>query len=175
MRSTACVLLLLANTAAAHVALRSGEWCFGGCETGVNYVKFNDTGAGSKKTASCESRLRAASLYLCLEEYCEEGGREGWLRGRNETCGRKGNVTLPPFSIIDGYGPDERNGVRRMSAEEAFSWPMLGEVVIPDEELFERAFTTLVRYLQHGKAVSNLCARTPRTTSTTSIGSTGMY
>ena len=142
------MLLLLSHTVLGHVAPRSGEWCFGGCETAINYAKFNDTGSGSKKIRSCESRLRATSLYLCFEEYCTNDGRDAWLENANEACRIKSNATMPPFNIVDRYSPDERNNIRRLSAEEALLWPTLNEVVIPDENLFERAFTTLVCYLQ---------------------------
>jgi hypothetical protein len=144
MRSIAFVLLLFTRPLAAHVAQRSGKWCFGGCETVVNYARFNDTGLRSKKARSCEGLLRATSLYLCIDEYCEEPGRVAWLRDANETCIQSVNASLPPYEIIDQFGPEERSGLRRFSADEAFTWPKLNEVIIPDEDFFERAFTTLV-------------------------------
>ncbi|OAF99372.1 ferric-chelate reductase [Paraphaeosphaeria sporulosa] len=142
MRSIAFVLLLSTRTIAAHV-VRSGKWCFGGCETVVNYATFNDTSPGSKKARSCEGILRATSLYLCIDEYCAESGRKAWLQDANETCIERVNATLPPYEIIDRFGPQERSGFKRLSADEAFTWPTLDEIVIPDEEFFERAFTTL--------------------------------
>lgn len=149
MRSIAFVLLLSTRPIAAHVALRSGKWCFGGCETVVNYATFNDTGTGtgSKKARSCEGILRATSLYLCIDEYCKESGRTAWLQDANNTCIQRVNATLPPYGIIDQFGPEERSRFKRLSADEAFTWPTLNEVVIPDEGFFERAFTTLVRDL----------------------------
>jgi hypothetical protein len=110
----------------------------------VNYARFNDTGLRSKKARSCEGLLRATSLYLCIDEYCEEPGRVAWLRDANETCIQSVNASLPPYEIIDQFGPEERSGLRRFSADEAFTWPKLNEVIIPDEDFFERAFTTLV-------------------------------
>lgn len=118
MRSIALVLLLFTNSLAAHVALRSGKCCFGGCETVVNFA-----GLGSEE--ACASILRATSLYLCIDAYCEETGRETWLHDANKTCAYQ----LPPYEIIDQYDSENRSHL------------------LPDEELFERAFTTLVRWL----------------------------
>ena len=148
MRSIALALLLSAETISAHVALHSGKWCFGGCETVVNYATFNDSSTGE----ACGSILRATSLYLCIDEYCEETGRKSWLHNANKTCAHQANVTLPPYEIIDQYDSDERSHFKRLSADEAFTWPTLNQVVLPDEEFFERAFTTMVGQLigQHG-------------------------
>lgn len=143
MRSIAFVLLLSTRLLSAHV-LRSGKWCFGGCEASINYATFDDTGTGPKKAQSCESILRATSLYLCIDQYCEETGRVAWLRNANETCSQRINATLPPYEIIDQYSSEDRSKIKRLSADEAFTWPSLDKVVIPDEGLFERAFTTLV-------------------------------
>lgn len=125
-------------------ALHSGKWCFAGCELALNYADFNDTDAGSKKIRSCQSTLRATSLYLCIDEYCDERGRSEWLRVSNETCIGIANATLPPYDIIAGYSPQERAEIRRLSADEALTYPTAGEVLIPEESFFERAFTTLV-------------------------------
>ncbi|KAF1968416.1 ferric-chelate reductase-like protein [Bimuria novae-zelandiae CBS 107.79] len=143
MRSIVFVLFLFTKSVFSHVALRSGRWCFGGCETVVNYANFNDTGSDSKKVRLCEGILRATSLYLCIDEYCEENGRDAWLQDTNETCHQRVNASLPPHSIIDKYGPEERAEIKRLSAEEAFTWPTLSEIVIPDVKIFERAFRTL--------------------------------
>ncbi|KAL5420011.1 hypothetical protein PMIN03_000223 [Paraphaeosphaeria minitans] len=142
MRSIAFVLLLPTRPIAAHV-VRSGKWCFGSCETVVTYATFNDTSPGSKKARLCEGILRATSLYLCIDEFCAESGRETWLQDANDTCIQRVNATLPPYEIIEQFRPEERSGLKRLSADEAFTWPTLNEVVIPDEEFFERAFTTL--------------------------------
>lgn len=158
MRSVAFVLLqlLLTQYTSAHVALRSGEWCFGGCDTVINYANFNDTGPGSKKARSCESTLRTTSLYLCIDEYCTDTGRTAWLQNANRTCSQKNNITLPPYNIIDRYTPEERAGIKRLSAEEAFTWPTLNEIVIPDDDIFERAFTTMVRHQHLPMIASNI-------------------
>jgi len=136
--------LLLTSNQFVAVALRTGKYCFAGCDLGINYVRFNDTGAASGKTASCQSQLRAASLYLCIDEYCGDGGKEEWLRGTNETCRRLANTSMPPYSIVTEYGPDARAALRRLDADEAMVQPLLGEVVLLDEPFFERAFSTLV-------------------------------
>ncbi|KAF1961944.1 ferric-chelate reductase-like protein [Byssothecium circinans] len=127
-------------------ALRSGKWCFEGCELSLNYAEFTDvnTTLGSHKTRACQSRLRSASLYLCVDEFCEDTGREEWMEGVNQTCRRLANVELPPYEIIDEYPKDGgREGIKRLSADEAFSFPKVGEVVIPEGRLFVRAFETL--------------------------------
>lgn len=144
MRSLATVVILSTTSIAAHVAQRSGKWCFEGCETTINYANFNDTGPGSKKVRSCNGVLRATSLYLCIDEYCEEPGRLEWLQDANETCFQRANTPLPPYHIIDRYNDEQRVSFRRISADEAFTTPTLSEIVLPDHDFFERAFTSLV-------------------------------
>lgn len=138
-------LLEICNVAAG---LRSGKHCFDGCELTLNYVDFSDTDHSlSKKIRTCRSELRASSLYLCIDQYCKEGGRKQWLIGANETCLRISNVTLPSYTIIERFTPEDVANLRRLHAEEGM-WnsdpTVLNEVVIPDEAFFERAFKTLV-------------------------------
>lgn len=142
------LLLLLLGACDAVVTLRSGKYCFEGCDLTLSYVDFNDTDAVlSKKIRTCRSVLRATSLYLCAEEYCVETGRDEWLRDSNETCLRL-NQALPPYSIVKHYTPEDVAGIRRLQAKEGM-WnsksPPVGEVVLPDQAFFERAFKTLVR------------------------------
>lgn len=144
MRSIIFVLLFFARSIAARTAPREGKWCLDGCELVINYAKFNDTGAGSKKIQSCESTIRATSLYLCIDEYCGSSGLLDWLQSANATCHEKSNATLPPYNIIDRYGPNDRAGFKRLGADEALTFPMLDEVIIPEERLFARAFDTVV-------------------------------
>lgn len=126
-------------------ALRSGKFCFSGCELGLGYANFNDTDPMlSKKIRSCHSILRSTSLYLCFEEYCKDEGREEWLWGANETCRVVADVSMVSYDLIANYAPDDIARIRRLKGEEALSYPSLNEVVIPDEAFFERAFTTLV-------------------------------
>jgi hypothetical protein len=138
----ACVLL----SSIFHVAdtLKAGKYCFAGCDLTLNYVGFNDTSSVPKRMASCQSKLRALSLYLCIDEYCSDEGRGDWLQGTNDTCQWSANASLPPYSIVAEYGPEERAALKRLSADEAFSQPTLGEEVLPDEPFFQRAFDTLV-------------------------------
>lgn len=136
--------LLAISTFRIAAALESGKWCFAGCELALGYVDFNDTGAGAKKITSCRSRLRATSTYLCIDEYCSKDGRENWLHSANETCQHNSNVFLPPFEIIADYTPEDRARIERLTADDAFGYPTLEGVVIPEKSFFERAFKTLV-------------------------------
>jgi hypothetical protein len=147
MRTTLLLrCLLLTSNHFVAFAFRTGKYCFAGCDLSLSYVWFNDTGAASAKIASCQSKLRATSLYLCIDGYCGNGGREEWLQSTNETCRQLANGSMPPYSIVTEYGPDERAALKRLNADEAFAQPLLGEVVLPDEHFFERAFSTLVRH-----------------------------
>jgi hypothetical protein len=130
-------------------ALRSGKWCFEACELNLNYAEFNDTdlARGSHKIRACQSRFRSISLYLCVDEYCEGGGRVEWLETLNETCASIANTTLPPYDLVNNYPPEDRVAIKRLSAEEALTSPRVGEIAIPEKTFFERAFTTLVRDL----------------------------
>lgn len=128
-------------------ALRSGKHCFGGCDLTLNYIDFNDTEPGlSKKIRSCRSVLHATSVYLCYDVYCEEDGREQWLRGLNETCEKTVGESMPGWSVVEGLTDEDIERVRRLRADEA-SWqrrpPPFGEVALPDEVFFDRAFMTL--------------------------------
>jgi hypothetical protein len=176
MRTTLPLLCLLL-TPTDHVvnALRTGKYCFSGCELTLNYLHFNDVGAASEKEASCQSKLRAASLYLCIDGYCGGQGREEWLRGKNETCRQLANTPIPPYSLVAEITPEERAALRRVSADEAFAHPMLGEIVVPDETLFERAFTTLVWRRSSFTGLSNSASRTPLITNMKYTWCTGKH
>jgi hypothetical protein len=144
MRAFLLACVLLSSRYYVADALKAGKYCFAGCDLILNYVGFNDTSGVPKKVASCTSKLRALSLYLCIDEYCSDGGRGDWLLDMNDTCQRFANASLPPYSIVAEYGPEGRAALKRLSADEAFSQPILGEEVLPDEVFFQRAFDTLV-------------------------------
>jgi hypothetical protein len=130
-------------------ALYSGRFCPLACGLTLNYATFNDTDAWlSKKVRSCRSELRVTSLYLCFAQYCrgEEEG-EKWIRNESPWCDEHAGVTLPAFhDVVDHWTTQDRVGIRRLDANEAESFPVLGEVVLPDARFVERAFTTMVWY-----------------------------
>ncbi|KAF2714712.1 hypothetical protein K504DRAFT_456908 [Pleomassaria siparia CBS 279.74] len=140
-----CIFLILfAGSSWSVFALESGRSCFEGCLYALNCLDFNDTNpALSRQTRTCQSVLRATSLYLCVEKYCTDEGRANWLNKNNATCQTSTGVSLPPYDVIAGHDFD---GVRRLKAEEGMcgSAPIhLGEPTIPDDLFFERAFRTL--------------------------------
>jgi len=141
------LFLILAGTWGAAATLRSGKNCFEGCLYTLGCVTFNDTSpALSRKIRTCKSTFRATSLFLCIHNYCNEDGRIEWLKGQNGTCQKTTGVGLPPYDVIAEYLGDI-GGVRRLTAEEGFcdgNAVTLGEVTIPVERYFERAFRTLV-------------------------------
>jgi hypothetical protein len=144
--STLLILYILAN--ASH-ALYSGKYCPLACETGVNYVTFNDTNSSlSSKVRGCRSELRVTSLYLCFDEFCTRDGEiEKWIDNQKPWCEEYANVTLPSFhDVLDRWTPDDKAEVRRLAADEAFEFPTINEVVIPNDDLVRRAFTTMVRF-----------------------------
>ncbi|CAI6334769.1 unnamed protein product [Periconia digitata] len=128
------------------LSFRHGKWCFDACELDLNYAEFNDTNLalGSHKTRACQSRLRSDSLYLCAREYCEEDGLKDWVIQANETCLQIANASMPAYDdVMRRYPSKDTQTIRRLSADEALTFPILGEVVIPEHSLHERAFTTL--------------------------------
>ena len=141
------LLLFLFGASNAASNLRTGTHCFDACDLTLNYVDFNDTDRSlSKKVRTCGSVFHASSLYLCADVYCEENGREEWLAGANKTCEETVGERLPSWSVIEEYTEEDVAGLRRLRAEEGL-WDsekvVLGEVVIPDQDFFGRAFRTI--------------------------------
>ncbi|KAH8724234.1 ferric-chelate reductase-like protein [Phaeosphaeriaceae sp. PMI808] len=122
----------------------SGRFCPLSCDLILNYATFNDTDAWlSKKVRSCRSELRITSLYLCFAEYCKDDAQEKWIRDESLWCDENAGVTLPPFhDVVDHWTPPDRAAMTRLDAEKAMTWPVLGEVVLPEAHFFDRAFTT---------------------------------
>lgn len=76
-----------------------------------------------------------------------KNGREDWLSNANRTCENIAGVSIPPWSIIDHFTPEHVAQVRRLKAEEGMWYSRgtpLNEVVLPDDDFFERAFQSLV-------------------------------
>lgn len=143
-----CMLLLPFGFADVSVALRSGKWCPRACDLTLGYATFNDTDPWlSRKVRQCRSDLRITSLYLCLDEFCslQDGEVPKFIAENNEWCDEHAGVTLPPFhDIIERWTPGDRTRLPRYSAEKAVTWPVLNTVVLPENDFFQRAFTTLV-------------------------------
>jgi hypothetical protein len=132
-----------------HVAsaLFAGRFCPLACDLTLSYATFNDTDAWlSKKVRSCRSELRITSLYLCFAEYCaDDGEREKWIEDQSPWCDEYAGVTLPPYhDVVDRWTSLDITRLRRLEAEVALSFPVLDEVVVSEEQFFNRAFTTLV-------------------------------
>jgi hypothetical protein len=142
------LLLILAWSWEVAATLRSGRYCFDGCLYTLGCVTFNDTSSAlPHKIRTCKSTLRATSLYLCIENYCDDEGRSEWLTGQNGTCQKTTGLSLPPYEVVAEY-LGTVDGVRRLSAEEGFcdgNAVTLGEVVVPGERYHDRAYRTLVR------------------------------
>ncbi|KAI4947095.1 hypothetical protein J4E86_008719 [Alternaria arbusti] len=145
MRTSSISIILYTLTGASH-ALYSGKYCPLACETGVNYVTFNDTDPSlSSKIRGCQSELRLTSLYLCFDEFCiQDGQTEKWIENQKPWCEAHANITLPSFrDVLDQWTPDDKARVTRLAAEKALKFPTIDEVVIPSDELVRRAFTTM--------------------------------
>jgi hypothetical protein len=143
-----CIHLFLLGLADVVSALRSGKWCPRACELTLNYATFNDTDLWlSRKVRQCRSDLRIVSLYLCFDEFCslEDGRVSEYIADSSEWCDEHAGVTLPPFrQTVDGWTPEDRAQVPRLSAAQAVTWPVLNTTVLPEHGFLERAFTTLV-------------------------------
>ncbi|KAJ4983319.1 ferric reductase like transmembrane component [Stagonosporopsis vannaccii] len=142
-----CMLLLLFGFADVTVALRSGKWCPRACDLTLGYATFNDTDPWlSRKVRQCRSDLRINSLYLCLDEFCslQDGEVPKFIAENNEWCDEHAGITLPSFhDIVERWTPEDRTQLPRHSAEKAVTWPILTTVVLPEDDFFQRAFTTL--------------------------------
>lgn len=70
----------------------------------------------------------------------------------DETCQRRSNVTIPPFSIVDGYSDEDVDALRHLHQEEIPKGKdfVLNEVAVPSKEVFNLAFDTLVGPHFHG-------------------------
>ena len=143
-----CISLLLFTLTDVVSALRSGKWCPRACELTLNYATFNDTDPWlSRKVRQCRSDLRIVSLYLCFDEFCslEDGKVSEYIADSSEWCDEHAGITLPPFhQTVDGWTPEDRAQVPRLSAAQAVTWPVLNTTVLPEHDFLERAFTTLV-------------------------------
>lgn len=143
-----CIASLSLSFANVASASNSGKWCPRACELTLNYATFNDTDPWlSHKVRQCRSRLRTTSLYLCFEEFCtfDDGEVPKYIAESTEWCDEHAGVTLPSFhDVVDGWTPEDKARLPRYSAAKAVEWPVLNTAVIPDDDFFERAFTTLV-------------------------------
>jgi len=136
-----------------HVAQArySGKYCPLACETVSNYATYNDTDPLLPRQArACRSKFRITSIYLCADEYClQHTDIERWTKEKSPWCDEHANITLPTFQeVVDGWTADAKGNVRRIHAAEALEFPSLNEVVIPDPQFFDRAYTTMV-WLTH--------------------------
>lgn len=140
-------LVTLFSSLHVATALYSGKWCPLACDATLNYATFNDTDVWlSRKVRSCRSELRVTSLYLCLDEYCvDDGKREGWIADQSVWCDEHAGVTLPSYQeVVERWKSGDDKVVKKLTADEAMSSPVLSEVVVPDPSFFVRAFTTMV-------------------------------
>jgi hypothetical protein len=140
-------IFFLASSLDVTSALYSGRFCPLACDFTLNYATFNDTDTWlARKVRSCRSELRIASLYLCFAEYCkdEEEG-ESWIKAESLWCDEHAGVTLPAFhDVVDRWTTEDRASCKRLGADEAQSFPVLSEAVLPDARFYERAFATMV-------------------------------
>lgn len=91
--------------------------------------------------------MRVTSLYLCFDDFCnlDDGEIPKFIAENSEWCDEHAGVTLPPLhNVVNHWTPDEKARLPRYNAEDAFEWPILTTVVLPDKVFFERGFTTLV-------------------------------
>lgn len=127
--------------------LYNGKFCPLACELTLNYVTFNDTDAWlSKKVQSCKSALRATSLYLCFDRFCErETDIDVWIQGQRPWCEQHAAIILPAFhDIVDKWSSDDKAAARRLEVEEALNLTTQNDVIIPSDAFFHRAFVTMV-------------------------------
>ncbi|EMD63374.1 hypothetical protein COCSADRAFT_143289 [Bipolaris sorokiniana ND90Pr] len=124
----------------------TGHDCPLSCETTINYVTFNDSNPLLPwKVNACRSDLRITSLYLCFDEFCQrDGAVASWIETQSLWCSHNTNVTLPSLQhVLDQWSPEAKNKVERLSATNALEFPSLNHLVIPEHDLFKRAYTTV--------------------------------
>ncbi|KAF1917219.1 ferric-chelate reductase-like protein [Ampelomyces quisqualis] len=135
------LLALLHVTDAAY----SGKFCPSACDFTLSYATFNDTDSWlAKKVQSCRSDLRVTSLYLCFAQYCKDVSILQWIREQSSWCSEHAGVALPDFhDIVDNWSQEEREAIRRLDATKAKSFPVLGQITIPDAQFIDRAYATM--------------------------------
>ncbi|TWU76323.1 hypothetical protein ED733_005895 [Metarhizium rileyi] len=119
------------------------------CQKALGSVRFNDAqvtpaGLGDQY---CRSRQAVASMYLCLNAFCEREARAAEVATLNETCVGLGMGAIPRFSLISNYTAGDIERLRRIKLYETFAPnETVSEVVVPAFELHKAWFDTLDAY-----------------------------
>ncbi|KAF2139154.1 uncharacterized protein K452DRAFT_328466 [Aplosporella prunicola CBS 121167] len=143
------LLLLLSSlwSSPAHADSQVGdEFCFRAVQYSLKNLIFLDTAVGAPKPVRpCTSRLRTASLYLSLQQYCTPESRAPGLREYQAGCLERANVSLPAFEdVVSQYGPEDVRSLRRVQPDEVTRKALeLEEVALPSQVLWRRALDTL--------------------------------
>ncbi|PVH69696.1 ferric reductase like transmembrane component [Cadophora sp. DSE1049] len=145
------ILLTCLSSIAWGRPTNPSEFCFGGCELALGIFKFNDSSSSPADASAlrakngCDNEFQVPSLYLCLKIFCTVDERVRGLSNMNETCQRRSNITIPPFSIVDGYSDEDIDGLRHLQPEEIPKGRefVLNEVAVPSKQVFKLAFDTL--------------------------------
>jgi len=146
------IFLLTCAFADVSVTLRSGRYCPLACDTTLNYATFNDTDSWlPRRVRSCRSDLRTTSFYLCIDRYCEfDRPAASYLGEQSSWCDEHAGSALPDYhELINHWKTHHGQDIAKLHANDAFEWPTLHQVVIPDSSFFVRAFTTIVRGISH--------------------------
>lgn len=143
----------------------TGKYCPQSCEITLDYVSFNDTDAGlSKKIRHCRSDKHITSVYICLNTYCQSYNADiaQWLDEQDTWCYQHDKQHLPDYhDVIGSWSPEQIAQIRRFDYTESQSWPVFDTVVLPNDSLFERTFSTLSMNIRSkGRlAYANKCYR----------------
>jgi hypothetical protein len=145
------VLLIALSHRAVCAPFAPEKFCFASCQQILRSIQFEPAEVQPGELCSgwrceCENRLLITSLYLCNKLYCSPDERDRGIAELDQTCRTYANVTLPPYSIVEGYTDEEIKLLRHLQTEDIFEIvpPVLTEVVVPSERVFLLARDTLV-------------------------------
>jgi hypothetical protein len=135
-----CILLITWSSIIC-ARLNPEDYYFGACQQIVGSVQFNNTDLETGESCvgqicACNNQLAIASLYLCNRIYCSPKETSKGISDLDEVYRTFVNVTLPPYSIVEGYTEDEIDQLRHLQLGDVFedAGRVLDEVVVPLEK-----------------------------------------
>lgn len=138
--------ILLGLTSADNI--QPDEVCVSACQYTLSSLTFNgtDPDAGYYES-NCGNELRIKSMYLCSKLRCNPDDIQPGIDSLNSDCVTYGGISLPPYSIILDISQTTIDGLRRVSLADMAITDTLDEMVLPEDDLFDISFDTIVSWL----------------------------
>ncbi|KAI2004749.1 hypothetical protein LOZ52_004990 [Ophidiomyces ophidiicola] len=99
---------ILCHLAWARSSLSKDQLCLNSIYRGLRAVSFADVTSEDRWQATCQSRLRAASIYATAKLYCTPAEIKAGDKVLQEYCVTYGNVEFLPMSAVAANLTDER-------------------------------------------------------------------